>query len=122
MAGTYSITILSTISHGNLNDRWDQNRKEIVQNAIGLHEPMQSIGTSEEVIGFGDLGTVGRCEIINLDGTNYVDIGPESGGAMVPMVRLKPGECHAFRLKPGITLRGQANTAACKVQFRFYED
>lgn len=56
----------------------------------------------------------------NLDATNYVKIGPTSAGAIVPMVRLRPGKVALIPLEPGLTLRAQANTAACLVEFRLY--
>lgn len=76
-----------------------------------------NVGTSEEVISFAELTTLGVIQIINLDTTNFVQFGPESGGAMIPAIRLMPGEPNQFRLEPGVTYRAKADTAACNVQF-----
>lgn len=122
MAGTYQLTIKSKLTNAPHTEAFDPGTKQIVQNGVGCHAPVVDIGTSEEDLSFGDLSTEGRCEVMNLDDTNYVDIGPKSGGSMVPAIRLKPGEPHAFRISPGQTWAGQANTAACKVQFKIYED
>lgn len=122
MAGTYRITIQTSLSNGNHKEEFKPGQTDIVQSAVGSHSPTQIIGTSQEDLSFGDIATVGRCEAINLDSTNYVDIGPKSGGTMVPAVRLMPGEPHAFRISPGQTWAGQANSASCKVQLRFYEN
>lgn len=62
----------------------------------------------------------GLLYIKNLDSTNYVTLGPTSGGAIVPMVRLNPGKVALIPLVPGLTLRCQANTAACKCDIRLY--
>ena len=71
---------------------------------------------------FGDISTEGFIFIQNHDATNYVEFGPESGGAMVAIGRVKPGETAVMRLKPGVTMRAQANTASCNVQFFLLAD
>jgi hypothetical protein len=73
-----------------------------------------TIGTSEEAISFGDIGP-GYIYMRNLDDTNYIEFGPESGGSMVVCGRLKAGEQCLFRLGGSVTLRAQANTAAVDV-------
>lgn len=83
---------------------------------IGAEGNTQIIGTSDEVVSFGDLAAARWCALRNLDTTNYVDIGPESGGAIVPLIRLKPGEACLFPLKPSAVLRGQANTSSVKLK------
>lgn len=80
------------------------------------------IGVSDEVIySTGDLNALGIMIVENLDPDNFFDIGPTSGGAIVPLIRVLPGESYAVRLTPGITLRGQADTAACRARIRIYE-
>ncbi len=81
-----------------------------------------NIGTSDEALALGDITTPGWCYMINLDATNYVDIGPEDTGAIVPFLRLEPGEPALMRLSPSVTVRGQANTAACNVYVAVLED
>lgn len=122
MADELKLTLASRLTNGSFKDNFDPGQISIDQAAVGAHRPIVTVGTSEEVIDTGDVATLGWCIMQNLDATNYVDWGPESGGAMVAIGRLEPGEWAAFRLKPGIVLRGQANTAACKVDVRIYED
>ena len=81
-----------------------------------------NVGTSEEVISFAELTTLGLIQILNLDTTNFVQFGPESAGAMVAAMRLKPGEPNQFRLEPGVTYRAKADTAACNVQFMAFNN
>lgn len=81
-----------------------------------------NVGTSEEVISFAELATLGWCMIHNLDATNFVDFGPESGGAMVAAIRVEAGEIALFRLVPGTTYRAKADTAACNVVFSGFND
>lgn len=122
MANEITISAKLAVSNGNLSDNLTVNQR-VDQAAALAHNPVIDVGTSEEVIGTGDIGTLGWVIFRNLDATNYVDIGPESGGSMVAMIRAEAGEVAGpFRLKPGITLRAQANTAAVKLAMLLLED
>lgn len=92
-------------------------QQSITQSTLGGGGPgYLSIGTSEEAVTFTDVSSLGWCYIRNLDGTNFVTFGPESGGAMVTVGKLKAGEACVLRFQPGITFRMKADTAAVKVQ------
>ena len=54
--------------------------------------------------------------IKNTDPTNYVEIGPDSAGTLIPLIRLLAGESCCLPVKPSITIKAQANTATCVVQ------
>lgn len=78
------------------------------------------VGTSEESIAFGELGTVGWVMLHNLDDTNYVQWGFSTtvyGGRMEPGEKAGP-----FRLEPSTTIYIKANTAACNVLVMAFED
>ena len=111
MADELAIQIAMRLQNGSLNINHNESISVDQTNARGGVPGTVTVGTSEEVISTGDITTLGYAFIINLDSTNYVRFGPESGGAMVPFLRLKPGEFDILRLEPGITIRGQANTA-----------
>lgn len=81
-----------------------------------------AIGTTEEVVALGDITTIGWAYIQNIDATNYVQWGPESGGAMVVAGRLEAGEGIVVRLEPSTTYRMKADTAACDVILQVFED
>jgi len=82
----------------------------------------QNIGTSEEVIGgLSDVTTFGWALFRNLDATQYVEIGPESGGSMVSFAKLLAGEFALLPLTPGITIRAQANTSAVGLEVHVLE-
>lgn len=98
-------------------------QQSITQTTLGGGGPgYLSIGTSEEVVTFTDVSTLGWVFIKNLDSTNFVTFGPESGGAMVAVGKLKAGEACVFRFQTGITFRMKADTAACKVQIHCLEN
>jgi hypothetical protein len=110
-----------SLTNGGLKDTI-QETANFNQTTIGKYGGVVSIGTSEEDLPVGDVGTNGYAFLKNLDPTNYVKWGPKSGGAMVEMGRLKPGEAAWFRVAPGVTIRAIADTAAVKVDYRLYEN
>lgn len=122
MANEISVTAKLVVTNGGFRQTFDTGTLRRDQTAVGAHGPILSIGTSEEVISAGDVTTLGYVCFRNLDATNYVDIGPESGGALVGLIRLEPSDVALFRLKPGVTIRAQANTAAVKVQMLLLQD
>ena len=122
MADEIAVTILATLTNGNFKDRIDHGQQKFTQAAVGAASNVVSVGTSEEDVTTGDLSTLGWCFMRNLDTTKYVTYGPKSSGSMVGLARIEAGEVHAFRLEPGVTMRWAANTAACLVDLRIYED
>lgn len=122
MAGTIKPSFNVTILNDPFRDSIVEAGAVVVQAEIGKGGGIQIIGTSEEVVAFGDVATEGYIYLKNLDGTNYVTWGPEATGAMVVMGKLKPGEFTWFRVAPTVIMRAQADTAAVKLDVRLYED
>lgn len=78
---------------------------------------VQAIGfAADEVIAYGDLVAPRWAYFRNLDPTNYIKIGPTTGGAILEMIRLKPGEACVFPIGPSVVLRAQAAVAACNLE------
>lgn len=126
MANEINVQIALSLSNSNLKDRVVLEADSIDQNTanpimIGKVEsiPTTAGGTAISTTG---ITTLGWMYVKNLDGTNYVTIGPESGGAIVSFIKLKAGEHAIFRLQTGITIRMLANTAACRVYYKIYDD
>jgi hypothetical protein len=81
-----------------------------------------SIGfAAHEALPMGDVGTAGWAWFVNLDATNYVEIGVDVAAAFVPMVRLKPGEPALFRLATNAPY-AKANVAAVKLDYEIFEN
>jgi hypothetical protein len=120
MANEISVTLRVAITNGNMSEVIQPNALSITQNAMGGPTPgYQTIGTTEETISLSELGTIGVCYIRNNDATNFVDFGVATTSYMI---RLKAGEFAWIRLKPGSTIYAKADTAACKVTFKAFED
>ncbi len=62
----------------------------------------------------------GYCCLQNLDATNYLTWGVQSGGSMVTVGTLNPGEPAVFRLAAGVVLMAIANAAAVLLDARIY--
>lgn len=123
MANEISLNKTLRLVNGTLSKTWTSGNIQITQSVARMYSNTQVVGTSEEVIAVGsDISTLGVCTMKNLDSTNYVVWGPESGGAMVAAGRLKAGEEYTFRLQPGVTYRAQANTAAVTLDVTILND
>jgi len=84
-----------------------------------------------------ELTTPGLCRIMNLDSTNFVEVGVHDGTSYFPLMELLPGETFVFRLARDLglefgtgtgtinadvnTLRIKADTAACNVTVEVFE-
>lgn len=122
MAGTIGLTIQTNYENGNASLLFNPGTVSISQTNQGYHSPVVTVNSSaEEDFAIGDVGTNGVLTMRNLDVTNYVTYGPKDT-TMTAFGRIEAGEVVAMRLEPGVTMRWQANTAACNVQVTLYED
>jgi len=73
--------------------------------------------TTETTVDTSSLTSEGFVYIKNLDDTDSIEYGPDSGGSVVSFGLVKPGEEHLFRLKPAVTFKviAQANTPAAMI-------
>jgi hypothetical protein len=75
----------------------------------------QNIGTTAEVIALGDItGAPSQIAIKNLDATNFVEIGGDSG-LTVFKLKIRPGHSQLFE-PSAATIYAKADTAACRIQ------
>jgi len=100
----------------------------VVQTAKGQWSNTISVttgtGASATTIPITGLSTYGLAYFHNLDGDNFISIGPSTTTGTAPYlaVRLKAGETGAMRLEPGVILRASADTAAAKLKVKVLED
>ena len=123
MANEIIVTSSLQVTNGNMAfPKVGSTEQTINQSTLGGCGPgFLSIGTSIESVTVTDVSNKGWTYIKNLDATNYIEYGPESGTTMATFGRLLAGEACVLRLSPAITLQMQANTAACKVQIHCFE-
>jgi uncharacterized protein YjdB len=122
MAGTITAGLQCQVSH----DKFLQNANvptvTMEQTNQGGGQPgTLTITTSEADISVPGLATPGWCVIQNLDATNYFTIGPKSGGAMVALAKVLPGEFACFRLAGSVVLRAIAHTASVLARIQIFE-
>lgn len=83
----------------------------------GVAGDTQIIGFSaDEIITSGDLVVPRWAYFRNCDPTNKINIGPTSGGVIVPFIQLLPGEIACLPLYPAVVARGQSLVANCKLK------
>lgn len=125
MANEIAITTKLDITNGSLKVIDLPGTKYVTQATAEYYDEVLTRTTSDVALTIGSMSSAnyGYGRFTNLDGTNYIDIGPESGGAIVGMLRLKAGESSGWmRIKPSITLRTQANTASVKLRVQMARD
>jgi len=118
MANELTVSVRLTFSKGGAKVSRTLTDSITVTGDTFTHE-VQSVGTTEEELAQGaDLGTPGYMLIINLDATNYVEVGSTTG---VYDIKLKAGEICLYRHNSA-TVYAMANTAACLVEYILIED
>lgn len=82
---------------------------------------VQTIGTTEELLAVGDVATKGYARFMNIDATNYVEIGSYVAATFYPLIKLKAGETAVCRLS-AVTVYARANTAAVNLDYMIFSD
>lgn len=118
MASEIRYSISFQLNNGNNSYNYQKSVAVDQLSAGGPSPGTVTIGTTEETVSLTELGNEGLAVLINLDATNYVDIGSAAGNYTL---RLLPGEPQLVRLVPGLTLRARANAAPCLVAFNIFE-
>jgi len=110
------------IDNESLYETFQVRQLQIDLNSVGMHKPIINVGTSEEVIDFGDIYTPGYVFFKNMSSNDNITIGPESGGNMVPIINLNPGEVACMRLDPSVVLRAKSDTYESQLLMMLLED
>lgn len=114
MANEITVTTGLALSNGLLVIPNTQKTRQFTQTtARGGNPGVVDIGTTEETISFGD-ATPGFTEFVNLDTTNYVEVGFSTGVYGIRL--LANGGPALIYVNTGATVYIKANTAACKVR------
>jgi hypothetical protein len=120
MANEITITHRLQQLNGQFKHEHSPSTIRVTQTAPGYIDQIISVGTTEESISFGDLSTVGIVELVNMDATNYVEVGFSTGvyGDKLTAAKYIP---HRYERNGSATFYVKANTAACKVRVIAYE-
>lgn len=121
MADEITIRTLLNLTNGYLDDENDIGAKRLTQTNGRIFKRVVDVGTSEETLTFTDITTPGWCYLINLDSTNYVQVGVSTGVYFTRLKAAEPGGL--FRLEnAATTLYLKANTATCKILVVVYDN
>ena len=121
MADEISVTFSLTVTNGTFKDSFAPGQLKIDQTTQGSNSGVLSIGTTAETVAFTDITSEGLFLVQNLDASNFILLGPDSTG-MVDFLKIKPGEFQFLRLKPAVTVKAKADTAACKLFYILLDD
>lgn len=117
MAGTITTQLQVDVVHGTL--EFSRAITAVLAQATqgGPAPGFVTIGSgAEEDLAFGD-STPEFLLIINLDDTNFIKVGPKSGGVMINYQKVSPGMFAILEILSGVTLRAIADTAGCNCHF-----
>lgn len=121
MADEIKLTIKTKVTNGEYKLDWNIGTLSLDQSAQGAASGIQSVGTSAEDLAIGDVSTEGILIMLNLDSTNFIEVGKTVSAAFEEVAKLGPGDPLVMRVADGVTIRVQADTAACKVQYLLLE-
>jgi len=79
---------------------------------------VQAVGIADEVVNQGDVVTPGMILAMNLDATNYVELGVDGTNYSQ---KIDPGQCALFR-NNGAAVHAKANTAPVNLQYLIIEN
>jgi hypothetical protein len=119
MANEITVTASLVVLNGSLSISRSLTKQVNQSVAFGGGPGTVAIGTAAggEVVPFTDYTAKGYCLIINNSAANFVQVGPESGGAIVPLLQIGPQEFNLVSFAPTAVVRAMADTASCNVQF-----
>lgn len=120
MSSEFNISIQVNYASSLANDSFSYSFADD-QASNGAQGQIVAVTTSCAAVSEGGLTTPGWVVVKNLDPSNFVTYGPDSGGSMIPMGRLDPLEAQVIKLSTACSLRWVADTATCKVQYKMFE-
>ena len=116
MANEITIGASLRLINGDLKETKGTNGYRTVQATGDAIGGTQIIGTTEEVIAYGDASTPGWAWFQNLDDTNYVEIGVKPASTFYPVIKLLAEDPPVLlKIADSVALYAKANTAEIKL-------
>lgn len=135
MSSEISYQFQIRLSNGALSDSYSASAMAANQSAALMVKNVQTISNAaHSALDLGSLVTPGWAVFVNLDTTNYVEVGVDVGGTFYPFLKLKPGQAalpstsfvpgeqFTCRLGSGVVPYAKANTAPVKLSYVIYND
>lgn len=117
MANTHTVSASVQFSDGTDGYGINLNPVTSTQGAPAIAHGVVTIGTSEETLSIGDVAAGGLFVFKNRGPTNFVEIGPDNGGTLLPFVKCAADK---FGQIPGLsstTIKAKADTAPCVLEY-----
>ena len=124
MADELKITSRINLKNGTHKFAWNPGTITVDQAGTGKQGGVFNIDTTEESVGFSEVGTEGWLAMQNHATANFVTFGPYStdATAMIAMGRMEAGEVAMMRLDPSAVLYLKSDTATSEVEITVIED
>lgn len=111
---TYNANL--TLVNGYLKATQNPGPLRATQATPGEQAGIQIIGfAADEVIAYGDLVAPRWSWFRNVSTANNITLGPTSGGVIIPLITLLPGEACCFPIATSAVLRGQSTVTNNKL-------
>lgn len=120
MANEFNVNIQVNFSSSLSREEFSESFQDD-QATPGLYSAVVAVTTSCAAVSEGPLTTPKWVSVKNLDPSNFVTLGPDSGGVMIPALRVDPGESNAFTMSTETSWRWRADTATVRVQLKMWE-
>jgi len=123
MANELTFQFQTNLSNGELKDQHSSNSISVDQTTAKLVRNVQTVGTAAagEALDMGDLASAGYAIFVNLDDTNFVEIGRSIGGSFEEFLKVEPGEQALCRLATA-TPYAKADTSDVELFYIIYDD
>ena len=122
MSNEISYQFQLRLANGNLEDQYSAPSSKADQTNAKLIRNVQEIGTTEEILASGDIATPGWAVFLNLDDTNFIEIGSYVGGTFYPFLKLLPGDKVLCRLGVSTSeLYSKSDTAIVSLFYIIYD-
>lgn len=115
MANEITTKIEQNLTNGDLKDSVTLSFRTDQVTAVAAGS-CQIVGTTEEALYLGDVSSPGPSVIINLDATNYIEIGRVISASFEPFAKLMPGEAMCFQPAGSTTPYVRANTTSVTIR------
>lgn len=122
MANEITITISAVLANGSVKRTWAPGADQINQTAAVRHASTVALTTAVSQLSVGSVTTLGYIMMINPHATVNVIWGPHSGGALVGLGTLKPGESNILRLTAGTTVAARMDSGTGSLDYELWSD
>lgn len=121
MANEFSMSFQVSLTNGTLKDQYSSGTLAANQSTAALVRNVQSIvhTPSHTALDLGSVSSCGYAVFVNLDASNYIEIGTDVTGTFAPFAKVDAGKAIMLKLATNAPY-ALANTATVKLFYIIY--